>query len=68
MHLKLAASRQSGKILHALAWCTTSVRRLQAMAEQVMLVSSITVALCSRCMYSGWQLLLQLATRQQTSL
>lgn len=40
MHLDPAASRQSGRILHALAWCTTSVRQLQAMAaaEQAMLV------------------------------
>ena len=36
--MKFAASRQSGKILHALAWCTTSVRRLQAMVEEAMLV------------------------------
>ena len=66
MHLKSAASTQSGKILHALALCTTSVRRLQAMVEEAMLVKHYC-AVCIRCMYSGWQLLLQLATRQQTS-
>lgn len=38
MHMRSAARTQSGRISHALAWCTTSVRRLQAMVEEAMLV------------------------------